>query len=199
MDKFKEILNRYLIFEFDELNFIRSGEYESMTKEEIIKRFESVMEDAYLEGFSGVFYMLGISLIGYVTAKAIHDIMYELIDGLTFADRINEMPDDFSADDLRVKLQTEIHRMYLNGQFAAGDNAAAEGNVITKTWDATMDDKTRPTHVKLDGQEKALDEYFVTPNGVALAPGMFGVGEEDVNCRCILRYNIYSPAPEKAL
>lgn len=198
-ERFEAILKRYLIFEFDELNLINSGEYFSMTKEEIIKRFESVMEDAYLEGYSGVFYMLGLALVGYVSAAVIQEVMYELIDGQTFADRINEMPEDFSAEDLWTKLQTEIHRMYLKGQFHAGKQAADDGNVVTKTWDTTIDGRERPTHHKLNGQEKALDEYFVTPNGVALAPGMFGVGEEDIRCRCILRFKLYSPAPEKAL
>ena len=197
-ERFEAILNRYRIFEFDELNVIET-EYMSLSKEEIVERFEKVMEEAYLEGFSGVFFMLGLALVGYVSAAVIQEVMYELIDGMTFADRINDMPEDFTADDLRIKLQTEIHRMYLNGQFYAGDRVAEDGNVITKTWDATMDGRTRPTHYLLNGQEKALDEYFVTRNGRALAPGMFGVGEEDVNCRCILRYNLYSPAPEKAL
>ena len=102
-ERFEAILNRYRIFEFDELNVIET-EYMSLCKEEIVERFEKVMEEAYLEGFSGVFFMLGLALVGYVSAAVIQEVMYELIDGMTFADRINDMPEDFTADDLRIKL-----------------------------------------------------------------------------------------------
>lgn len=60
----------------------------------------------------------------------------------------------------------------------------------TKTWDATLDDKTRTTHRQLNGRTVAWDEYFWTVNGAALYPGGFGIPEEDINCRCVLQCNI---------
>ena len=60
----------------------------------------------------------------------------------------------------------------------------------TKTWDATLDDKTRTTHIGLNGTTVAWDEYFWTVNGAALYPGGFNIPEEDINCRCVIRCNI---------
>lgn len=69
--------------------------------------------------------------------------------------------------------------------------SAADGSIYaTKTWDATLDARTRETHRGLHGRTVAWDEYFWTVNGAALYPGGFGIPEEDVNCRCVLQCSI---------
>ena len=58
---------------------------------------------------------------------------------------------------------------------------------ITKHWVTMRDDKVRDTHDYLEGTEVPFNEDFYTYNGDhAPFPGMFGVPEEDVNCRCIV-------------
>ena len=48
-----------------------------------------------------------------------------------------------------------------------------------------MDDRVRDSHDYLLGQTVGIDEDFYTWDGAhAPAPGMFGVPEEDINCRC---------------
>ena len=53
-----------------------------------------------------------------------------------------------------------------------------------KVWDSTLDGKTRPTHRKLDGQIRDVDELFEMDGLNAMYPGDFGDPSEDCNCRC---------------
>lgn len=63
------------------------------------------------------------------------------------------------------------------------------GVVTTKTWISQGDDRVRHTHDDLDGTTIEASEYFKTVNGRAKAPHMFGVAEEDINCRCYLLHD----------
>lgn len=49
-----------------------------------------------------------------------------------------------------------------------------------------MDKKTRPTHQKLDGQIRELDEPFEVNGKKAMYQSGFGIPSEDINCRCAL-------------
>jgi len=53
-----------------------------------------------------------------------------------------------------------------------------------KKWVSTLDGDTRNNHRKLDGQIRAIDEYFEVGGLKALQPHMFGIASEDCNCRC---------------
>lgn len=53
-----------------------------------------------------------------------------------------------------------------------------------KKWVSTLDGDTRNSHRKLDGQIRAIDEYFEVGGLKALQPHMFGIASEDCNCRC---------------
>jgi len=87
---------------------------------------------------------------------------------------------------LRVT-RTETHRIVQKGRLDSAEHAEALGVELTKIWQATLDDRTRDTHGAMDGQEKRLDEDFVSPSGATgQAPGQFGAPEEDINCRCTI-------------
>jgi hypothetical protein len=69
------------------------------------------------------------------------------------------------------------------------DTATDKGIRITKTWVTAGDDRVREDHADLDGQTVNADEMFVIPSGPnrgveADGPGLFGLPEEDINCRC---------------
>jgi uncharacterized protein with gpF-like domain len=55
---------------------------------------------------------------------------------------------------------------------------------VVKQWDSTLDGRTRPTHRKLDGQIREVDEPFEMDGKKAMFPGDFGDPAEDCNCRC---------------
>ena len=52
-----------------------------------------------------------------------------------------------------------------------------------KEWIATLDDRTRESHVDLNGEIVGVDEEF--SNGLDY-PGADGPAEEVINCRCVL-------------
>lgn len=82
--------------------------------------------------------------------------------------------------------RTEGHRVQNEAAYQCQQQAKARGADIIKMWDATLDGKTRPHHIELDGQAKELDEPFEVAGKKAMYPGGFGDASEDCNCRCIL-------------
>lgn len=80
--------------------------------------------------------------------------------------------------------RTEAHRIQETAASHAQEKAKARGADIVKIWDATLDSKTRPHHIRLDGQIRELDEPFEVAGLKAMRPGQFGRPEEDINCRC---------------
>ena len=86
----------------------------------------------------------------------------------------------------RAKLivRTEGNRIANAARLEAARTAKQQGADLVKQRDSTMDKKTRPHHVQLDGQVRELDEPFEVDGRKAQAPGKFGIASEDINCRC---------------
>ena len=80
--------------------------------------------------------------------------------------------------------RTEAHRIQNKASMDACWKAKANGADVVKEWSAALDKKTRPSHQKLDGQIRELDEEFEVNGYTAMQPGDFGRPEEDINCRC---------------
>lgn len=59
-----------------------------------------------------------------------------------------------------------------------------KGVDLKKQWMATEDGRTRSDHRVLDGQVREVDEDFEISGHKAKGPHLFGVAEEDINCRC---------------
>lgn len=85
----------------------------------------------------------------------------------------------------KVIARTEAHRIQQASQDDARRDAKKKGADVVKQWDATLDSGTRPTHRKLDGQIREIDEPFEMDGKKAMYPGKFGRPEEDCNCRCV--------------
>ena len=82
--------------------------------------------------------------------------------------------------------RTEGHRIQQEATYNCQVEAEKNGAEIYKQWDATLDGRTRPDHIYLDGQLKKLKEPFMVNGYTAMYPGEFGVASEDCNCRCCL-------------
>ena len=82
--------------------------------------------------------------------------------------------------------RTEGHRIQSQAQLDASKEAKKKGADVVKQWDATLDGKTRPSHRKLDGQIREIEDYFEVDGRKAKAPSQFGKPSEDINCRCRL-------------
>ena len=66
--------------------------------------------------------------------------------------------------------------------------AEDEGYDIKKVWVATLDNRTRESHVELDGKSIALGEEFL--DGLSRPRDPNGELAEICNCRCTLTYDI---------
>jgi SPP1 gp7 family putative phage head morphogenesis protein len=82
--------------------------------------------------------------------------------------------------------RTEAHRIQCKASMNACNKAKEKGADVVKQWDSSLDGKTRPTHRKLDGQIRELDEPFEVNGHKAMQPGDFNRPEEDINCRCAI-------------
>ena len=81
-------------------------------------------------------------------------------------------------------VQTESHRIQEKAALDAQYKAKSRGADVDKYWNSTLDGDTRPTHRQLDGQFRAVEEYYELDGKKAMHPGGFGRPEEDCNCRC---------------
>ena len=80
--------------------------------------------------------------------------------------------------------RTEGHRIQQASAYDAQKAAKTKGADVVKQWDSTLDGRTRPTHRRLDGQIREVDEMFEMDGKSAKYPGAFGDPAEDCNCRC---------------
>ena len=105
----------------------------------------------------------------------------------TWRERVEEyFSSGGSVDDLVRIAETETHR---DANTAALDTAKKAG-ATSKTWVTMADDRVRDPHVYLDGITVGIDDEFITyDGGHAQAPGLFGVPELDINCRCYLIFS----------
>ena len=78
--------------------------------------------------------------------------------------------------------RTEGHRIQCTAADDAAQLAKERGADVVKMWDATLDGKTRPSHRKVDGEIRELDEPF--SNGLMFPGDPDGSAKEVINCRC---------------
>ena len=73
------------------------------------------------------------------------------------------------------------------GRQAVYERAEAMGIELEKTWVATLDSRTRHSHVQLDGQTIPVDKKFSNADGELLFPADPDGSPENVyNCRCTM-------------
>lgn len=80
--------------------------------------------------------------------------------------------------------RTEGHRIQQQSQYDAMRKAKEHGADVVKEWNATLDARTRPDHMSLDGQIREIDQPFTMGSLKAQYPGDFGRPEQDIHCRC---------------
>jgi len=99
------------------------------------------------------------------------------------ARRINLVFDDASLRRSITIARTEVNK---SANFGTTQAQRISGVVSARQWIATPGDRTRETHIELDGQIRRLDAPFTVPTTGETAdhPGGFGIADEDINCRC---------------
>ena len=81
-------------------------------------------------------------------------------------------------------VRTEGHRIQNTATMDAMEAAIDRGADLVKQWDATLDGKTRESHVAVDGEIKEQKQPF--SNGLQFPGDPAGGAAEVVNCRCAL-------------
>lgn len=192
----EDVRNLYVLSELDELN--RWADVEPSDTEE--RDAETQLHDYFASRYREAFWAVISTVIPdeeraqevydrYMNDAEIEKVVYTPIDGKDFVDRLEE----YTAEDKAYSpiIISDGHRCFVAGQIAAGKALEDLGYVLAKTWDTTLDGKERETHLLLHGTTLDVDEYFETVNGRAVAPGQFGIAEEDCNCRCLLEFTVY--------
>lgn len=78
--------------------------------------------------------------------------------------------------------RTEGHRIQQTSARDAQYAAKKKGADVVKMWDSALDGRTRPSHARIDGEIRELDEKF--SNGLKYPGDPSGGAAEVVNCRC---------------
>ena len=89
-------------------------------------------------------------------------------------------------------LRTETHRAQVEGRLYGIDKTLQGAKLLGvrthKIWVNTKDDRTRDSHQSMGDVKADKDGLFTLPSGVKTrGPGLSGVAEEDINCRCTVR------------
>lgn len=74
------------------------------------------------------------------------------------------------------------------GRLDAGERASDEGYPVKKQWIATLDNRTRPSHVRLDGEKVGVDGEFLP--GLSYPRDPRADPEEVSGCRCSLKMDV---------
>jgi len=84
----------------------------------------------------------------------------------------------------RTIARTEATRAVNGATIDAYKEAQAMGINMKKQWLSARDDKVRPEHRLLEGQQKDLEQDFQIDSYSGKSPGAFGAASMDINCRC---------------
>ncbi len=68
------------------------------------------------------------------------------------------------------------------------DNSKETGIEVAREWVPVFDDRTRDSHIEMEGQQADENDQFTLPDGTKTdGPRLSGIAEEDINCRCTER------------
>lgn len=119
--------------------------------------------------------------------KAIrHEVSRGISNGYSYRDIARNIRNQMGIDlnkSIRIA-RTEGHRVNQQSTMDGIYAAKEKGADIVKQWDSTLDKKTRPSHQRVDGEIREIDERF--SNGLMFPGDPEGSASEVINCRCVL-------------
>ena len=132
----------------------------------------------------GLYTALGVDTTALKKAISA-EVTRGIASGMSYADIARNISNVSKAPLSRAKTiaRTEGHRIQQESTRDAQQGAKSKGADVVKQWDSTLDGKTRPSHRKVDGEIRELDEKF--SNGLDFPGDPGGKAGEVVNCRCV--------------
>jgi SPP1 gp7 family putative phage head morphogenesis protein len=114
------------------------------------------------------------------------EITQGLINGESYIKIAKRIQGKLDGDFKKARLvaRTESHRNQMNGRLASITNLQNLGVKMKKQWLSAIDERTRESHILLNGQIREIKENFDGKFGSGLSPGNLGHPAEDCNCRC---------------
>lgn len=102
----------------------------------------------------------------------------------TFAEISRNVASYANVDKNKAKriVRTEGHRITEAAAQHAQEKAVDRGADLVKIWDASLDARTRDSHVKVDGEIREVKKRF--SNGLMYPGDPAGAAAEVINCRC---------------
>lgn len=124
------------------------------------------------------------------TSQQIKEIVAEGIRRGESIDQIAVRIDQLYLEEIIPNRSETIARTETISASNAGSHfgAKATGLNLTKTWVATNDRRTRPSHRRLDGETRDLDERY--SNGLLFPGDPTGEPREVIRCRCTQFYSL---------
>ena len=170
------------------------------------------LTDMFLEGYAVIGYTLN-DRERSADYELIEELLLLNVDGKNLYDRIDEyyeiakkekraekegtfdetaatesadMPKIAPESAIKRVLETEGHRLYVEGGYARASDCGAK----YKVWRTAEDEKVRDTHTYIADEKVPVDALFYTYDGDSTdKPGNFTLAENNVNCRCWLSYS----------
>lgn len=176
INAFKKRVERH----FDESGRIAS----SKDCEDIIDEMLDLYLLAYAEAVDAVNRQFGVRI--EPGAQEIQEAVYKRIDGATWRDRVLAWYMAGGGIDEIVRIaETEAHRIANTAAYETAVKAGAK----EKTWLTMLDNRVRDTHIYLESVTVPIDAEFYTYDGDhAQIPGGFQSPENNVGCRCGLKF-----------
>jgi SPP1 gp7 family putative phage head morphogenesis protein len=129
-----------------------------------------------------------LSNIGFAIRQQISIKVAETVQsGVSTEKLAQEIRDLTGVSDYRALTiaRTEVNAAYSNGNWIGLNAMDEEFRPVEKVWSSTFDERTRPTHVAINGRVLRWSEPFEFPDGTMMHPRDFsGPASEVVNCRC---------------
>ena len=127
-----------------------------------------------------------------ISQQELYEVIYKPIAGETFEQRIRRRIDEETLDEetLNRIMETDYHRVEETGADYTARTIGGHLHLnVYKTWRGMLDERERDQHWFSEGQTVPRDQMFTMPDGSqAMYPGMFGIAEQDCNCRCWAEY-----------
>lgn len=180
------------------LNYIKTG---AVLSEALGSSFGSVNADAVRKAVENKLDLIKWSeRLKTNQEKYVSDIRSAITQGLIqgkgygqIARDIKTRSDIGAGKSLRIA-RTETHRVQNQARKDGiqKTKAAAErqGFDVVEVWDAAEDSRTRPDHARMDGVEANSEGKFDYFGIMVDGPGMVGIPEADINCRCTIRVDV---------
>lgn len=142
----------------------------------------AIMTDSKIS--EGLYSALGVDT-GNLKKAISAEVTRGIASGMSYNDIARNISNVSKVPLSRAKtiVRTEGHRIQQKSTKDAQQQAKSKGADVVKQWDSTLDGKTRPSHKKVDGEIRELDEKF--SNGLDYPGDPSGKAGEVVNCRCV--------------